>query len=127
MICFVTTFGEWLDKELKDQGIKKIDLARRTGVDSGAITRYIKGERFPDVPTLAAIADGLGINYEIIMRVAIGKSPTGNAEIDPISQELLNISIRLPENERVDLRDTGRAKLRRHERDRRTERNTQAT
>lgn len=73
MICWMTTFGEWLKEYAEVRGIKPTEIAKRTHVNAGAISRIMSGERIPTADTLVKIADGLGIPYEDILRAVSGK------------------------------------------------------
>lgn len=43
------------------RGLKQTELADKTGIDQGAISKIENGKRMGDVDTLKALADGLGI------------------------------------------------------------------
>lgn len=63
-------FGEWLREKLDQQGIRPIELARRSKIDPGSLSRYLSGEREPTAQNLQAIAKGLHISHEEVFRAA---------------------------------------------------------
>lgn len=59
------TYGETLAFFLKQEGITKAELARRTGISRGQIGDLISGRtREPTLTRAKAIADALGVNLQ---------------------------------------------------------------
>ena len=45
----IVDFSEWLQSELDQKGWKQSDLSKRSGINSGLLSRIINGERRPGV------------------------------------------------------------------------------
>lgn len=56
----MTDFIEWVEEELKNKGWNRNDLSRRSGVDSGHLSRVLNRERGYGPDTVLAIAQALG-------------------------------------------------------------------
>lgn len=53
---------------IKERGMTQVELAQRSGVSEAAISRYINGERVPDVFTLDKIACVLNCTIDDFLR-----------------------------------------------------------
>lgn len=62
--CHMTSqsFINWLQKNMKAQGIFPADVARRGKISEGALSKILNGDRRPSADTIAAIADSLGVS-----------------------------------------------------------------
>lgn len=59
-------FREWLREKLREKCLSQLELARRSGVSQGAISRWIRGEREPDEASIVKVAKALGAGEEEI-------------------------------------------------------------
>lgn len=64
------TFGEWLAAELKERNWSRNELGRRAKVDSGLVSRWVKGERTPSRRSCEDIAAALGLPVQIVLEAA---------------------------------------------------------
>lgn len=53
-------FGEKLQDLLNDTGLKQIQVAELSGVESGTISRYITGKRKPNISDIKKLSEHLG-------------------------------------------------------------------
>lgn len=63
-------FPEWLQTELDARGWRPIDLIKRSGIDSGLLSKIQSGERRPGLDTCRSIARAFGMRDVDILRVA---------------------------------------------------------
>ena len=54
-----TKFVGYLEKNMLEMGLSAPELARRSGLDTGQIYRFISGERQPTPETIVKLARGL--------------------------------------------------------------------
>jgi transcriptional regulator with XRE-family HTH domain len=94
----MTDFAEWLQFELDARGWAQIELTRRGGISSGAISKIMSGERKPGPDVCNAIAKALKIRPEIVFRSA-GLLPH-LPDDDPLTAEAEYLLSQLPEDKR---------------------------
>lgn len=84
-------FIDWLNSELRAKDWSQADLARATGLTRGAISNIINNQRAPKVETLVAIANGLNMPAEQVLRIA-GRLPE---EVNPrqVAAEILGYKL----------------------------------
>lgn len=119
MVIFLNvmeTFGEWLKSQIKSAGITQQELADRIGLKPAQISRIVSGTRGTSIESLASIATALHIQPEKAFRVACGLPPI--PELNEIIEEIIFDLRQLPDREKEDIRDTVKAKVKRHERER---------
>ena len=63
------SFGDWLQKEIEKRKWSQTELARRTGIAQGQISKIITGNRNAGPEICIEIAQALGISREEIFRV----------------------------------------------------------
>jgi transcriptional regulator with XRE-family HTH domain len=63
-------FAERLKEAIGDEPVRS--FGRRAGISEGALRQYLKGNRFPDLDLLAAIADTANVN---LLWLATGEGP----------------------------------------------------
>jgi transcriptional regulator with XRE-family HTH domain len=61
IVMRLPTFAENIGSYMKAIGLNQAELARRIGVGSPTLTRYVKGERLPPGPLLVALSEVLGV------------------------------------------------------------------
>jgi len=66
----MSDFIEWLEEEMNNQNLNRNQLAIRSRVDSGYISRILNRERKPGTSTLKKFAKALDIDEELIFRKA---------------------------------------------------------
>ena len=84
-MCLMTDFREWLQNELNSRGWAQIELTRRGGISSGAISKLMSGERKPGPDMCNAIATALNLPPEDVFRAA-GLLPQSRDD-DPLVRE----------------------------------------
>lgn len=55
-------FKDRLTEALKYRGMTASDLARKSGMDKGSISRYLKGENLPRTTAIEKMASALNVN-----------------------------------------------------------------
>ena len=100
--CLMTTgifdFADWLIDQLNRREWSKADLARRSHVDNGIISRIISRERKATPETLVSIAKGLNISPEEVFRAA-GLLPP-QPEVDALTRYAEWLLAQMPEEKR---------------------------
>lgn len=94
-------FVKWLSLEMKKRGISQAELARRSGVTQGTISRIMGGERNIGNDVATSISQALKLPLEEVMRAAglLPQIPKATAKKD----ELLYLYDQLPEKEKDNL------------------------
>jgi transcriptional regulator with XRE-family HTH domain len=67
-VTFARAFGERLHRYREDRGLSQRQLAALVGVDPVQIGRYEKGTTLPAADTVAALAEGLQISLDTLLR-----------------------------------------------------------
>ncbi len=67
-VTFARAFGERLHRYREDRGLSQRQLAALVGVDPVQIGRYEKGSTLPAADTVAALAEGLQISLDTLLR-----------------------------------------------------------
>lgn len=57
--------GRLIRQIRKDSGLKQVELARRSGIQSSVLSAYEHGERQPSVAALARIAGAAGLEVRV--------------------------------------------------------------
>jgi transcriptional regulator with XRE-family HTH domain len=91
--------GDWLTAELRRRGWTQADLARRTGLSRGTISKYLRPpdhphHRAPDFASLARIADALGVPSLDAVAAATGTDRTAT----PLQEECAALVLRIPDD-----------------------------
>lgn len=87
----IEQFSDWLNQQMRLQGINDSELARRSGLTRATIGNYRnKKIRKPDNETLKAIADGLRISDVTVFRKAGILDPVEDTD-EIITEVLSNI------------------------------------
>jgi transcriptional regulator with XRE-family HTH domain len=63
-------FGQWLQSELDNQKINQADLAKRSGLGTGSVSRLINGSRGVGKKACKKLASGLRLPLEVVLRAA---------------------------------------------------------
>lgn len=79
----MTSFPDWLNKELADREMSPAELSRLMKKDQGIVSRILRGERSVGNDTLIAIAHALNIPPETVFRAAGILPPSAG----PLSEE----------------------------------------
>ena len=66
----MTTFGEWVSKELRQRKWIAADLAREAGLPNGTISRILSGDRGTGKKSIAAIAKAFDYPVGIVAEAA---------------------------------------------------------
>lgn len=105
-------FRIWLERELDKRNWNHSDLARKANRSHGAISHLFNGLSGPTLGICNDIADAMGLPRKTLYERAGLVAP--DPDSDNITEELIYTARLLPEQERIDLLDTARAKLRRY-------------
>lgn len=72
--------GKLLRKLRKDKGLTQKELAEKLGVVAKTVSKWETGNGFPDVSTLSALADALGVNERSLLCGSLiqNKQDSGN-------------------------------------------------
>lgn len=76
-------FGEWLMREIRDRGMNQSEFAKRVGVGTSTVSRWVNGRK-PEADLIDAIADVLVLDYDLVATKA-GYRPRELLELDPDS------------------------------------------
>lgn len=79
-----STFGAWLSREIKSQGMSQGEFARRVGVSATTVSRWVNG-RVPDGQFIERIADVLLLDADEVLTRSGYRPP--DSELDPDSPE----------------------------------------
>jgi transcriptional regulator with XRE-family HTH domain len=83
----------WLDEQMRLLGINRAELARRSGLGRATLTNIASGSRRLGVSTARAIAQGLGVPQDVVLRefgLMDTREDTANAEEAALFTELLD-------------------------------------
>ena len=94
----VGIFADWLEEKLKKRDWQPADLARRTGLHTGSVSRILNGTRKPGADMCRGIAEALNVPPEIVFRQA-GLLPS-KTEIDPQAEEFIPLFRQLDTTDR---------------------------
>lgn len=100
-----TSLTEWLKTKMDDAGISQAELARRSKISPGHITKIFNGQRGVGEQSLKALAEALNIPLEEAYRVA-GLLPPAS-EFDADLERLEFIFNKLSADRRKDLLEYG--------------------
>lgn len=89
-------FNEWLLEKLKELDWSQADLARASGLTTGAVSNYING-RTPDESALRKLAKALRLPPELVFEKA-GLLPP-KTELSPLRRALLHLAQDLPDSD----------------------------
>src|SRR4051794_29502407 len=77
-------FGEWLRQRRREVGLGTTELAKRTGITDGTITRLEQGYiGTPDPRKLSRIAEALGLNLADVYAMAGYDAPAELPSFQP--------------------------------------------
>lgn len=75
------TFGTWIAELRKQQGMTQLELAGKLGVTDKAVSKWERDLSCPDIHSLPALAEALGVTVEDLMQVKqvrdISEKPMG--------------------------------------------------
>ena len=95
-------FSEWLYQELEKRGWQPIDLSRKSGVNSGNLSRILNGYRKAGPEYCLKIARALALPPELVFRKA-GWLPDEPIKEDMTAKQLLEILKKLPAEDRKEI------------------------
>jgi transcriptional regulator with XRE-family HTH domain len=107
-------FADWLQAELQRRGWNQAELARRSGITSGQISRVLNREQGAGLETMRAVAQALDISlYDVFVRA--GLLPA-HAERDSLVQQLIDMLADLPRADQEEILELARLKVERTKR-----------
>lgn len=86
---------DYLAGVIAERRLSLREVAERTGVSHATLSQVINGKTIPSPPTLKLIADGLGLDYINLMRLA-GHLPLTERDYNDAALELARIYASLP-------------------------------
>ena len=103
------SFAEWLSGELNKRDWNQADLGRKTGLESATISNIVNGKRGVGYKACLKIAKALTLPPEEVYEAA-GLLPTNKQ--DPITQTILYIVDKLPADDKREVEEYARLRLR---------------
>lgn len=98
LACFqMTSFGDWLEKEMENRRMSAAKLSMRMGKNPGVISRILNGSRAPSNETLEAIAKAMEIPASVVFQKA--GLPLSEGKISSRALEVDHLLSQIPENE----------------------------
>lgn len=92
-------FSERLDEALKKRDVSPAELARRIGVNEGAISNYRRGRYSPKQNRVEEIATALGVSIAWLMGADVPMyKEKSSPELSEEEKELLELFRSLPED-----------------------------
>ena len=82
--CPMTSFSDWINAKLAERDISPAELARLMDIDSGVVSRILRGERKPGNLTIVKIAKALHIPPEDVFRAVVELPQTAD---DPLTDK----------------------------------------
>lgn len=87
-------FAKWLDEQLELKKMTQLDLARESGISQSTISRWIHGEREPDLNKLRKIGQALGLSEkETLITTGMFEHDIFTVEKDMVEIPVLAASI----------------------------------
>ncbi len=87
-------FAKWLEEQLELKKMTQLDLARESGISQSTISRWIHGEREPDLNKLRKIGQALGLSEkETLITTGIFEHDIFTVEEDMMEIPVLAASI----------------------------------
>jgi transcriptional regulator with XRE-family HTH domain len=85
-----TPFGDWLRQQLKERGLRPVDLVNRSSMDSGVVSNLMNNRRNPGIDSCKAIAHALKIPVTEVLTAAgiIPETPASDQITDAITNLL---------------------------------------
>lgn len=84
--------GKLISEKRKEKGLNQIQLGELLNVSNRTVSKWEKGDGYPDITLLPEIADCLGITIDELL--------TGNAPVSPIVQEIDNSNNKNTDNKK---------------------------
>lgn len=88
---YMTTFSDWLAKQLEDRKMSSSDLARESHKAPAVISRILRGETNPAPHTIKDIAGALKMPVDTVFRAVVGLPDQGDG-LTPKKRELLHMA-----------------------------------
>jgi len=86
------SFSETLIRLRKEKGLTQADVAERLSVSPQAVSKWEKGDSFPDVSLLAPLARLFGVSVDELLS---GEKPTKVEVVEPEGGDLSKIFLRI--------------------------------
>lgn len=112
----ITDFSTWLQTELDQRGWKQSDLAKRSGMDSGLLSRLLNGERKPGVDTCRAIAKAFNLKDIQVLAIAGLATDSGLPKFNPVVEAAASMLNDLSPEDQEEIRAMIRVKWERKQR-----------
>lgn len=84
--------GKLISEKRKEKGLNQIQLGELLNVSNRTVSKWEKGDGYPDITLLPEIADCLGITIDELL--------TGNAPVSPMVQEIDNSNNKNTDNKK---------------------------
>lgn len=104
VVAIVSTFSEWLTREMKRRDWANADLVRAARVPQSAVSNWLNNDVIPSYDSTVKVADALGVPRAVALR-ASGRipgpgdePPLASPSNDPIVEEAVRIARELHED-----------------------------
>jgi transcriptional regulator with XRE-family HTH domain len=74
------TVAEILTKTLREQRISPVEAAQKSQVGRSTMHRLVTGDAKPQIATVRKLADGLGIDFDVLLDAALADERDPEAE-----------------------------------------------
>ena len=101
----ISTFAERLNKAIKNRGVSSAEVARRTGISSAAVSRYLRGSYTPKQNKMYLLARYLRVNPAWLMGYDVSEEPVKEAISVKAREIRQSASIHLVEDKIQELTD----------------------
>jgi len=88
----LSAFGHRVRQLRKKKGLNQTQLAARVGVHYNHLAKYEKGQSYPSVRALMALAESLNVTMDYLMLGTAASSHIGDDELLMLFSELLTLS-----------------------------------
>ena len=79
--------ASWIKRQLARREWAAVDLSRRTGISTGAISEWTTGKRIPSSQSCLRLADAFGVDPDTVL--AIAGHRTASAPLDDPKADLI--------------------------------------
>jgi transcriptional regulator with XRE-family HTH domain len=90
-------FARWVRSQLRRREWTEADLTRRLGVSTGAVSRWMRGDRRPSTHSCDLIADAFGVDTDLVLSLAghrpAAKEPDDDRDLRSLIAKLSRVRL----------------------------------